>query len=125
MQLRDALGFAVLFITHDLPLLFDLADRVGVMYAGRLVELGPARAMRERPTHPYTQGLLAAMPPLDGPRRPLAGIPGAPPDPRAPLEGCRFSPRCPLSLPQCVAAVPEPGPIDAGWSAACHRAGEP
>ncbi len=122
LQLRDALGFAVLFITHDLPLLFDLADRVGVLYAGRLAEIGPARAMRENPAHPYTRGLLRAMPPLTGPRRPLAGIPGAPPDPRHPLPGCRYAPRCPLAAPRCTTEVPALLPIGTGWHTACHAA---
>ncbi|MES2640899.1 MAG: ABC transporter ATP-binding protein [Myxococcota bacterium] len=122
LQLRDALGFSVLFITHDLPLLFDLADRVGVLYAGRLAEIGPAHAMRERPTHPYTRGLLRAMPPLTGPRRPLAGIPGMPPDPRHPLPGCRYAPRCPLVMPRCTAELPLLHPVGPGWRAACHAA---
>jgi peptide/nickel transport system ATP-binding protein len=121
LELRDALGFAVLFITHDLPILFDLADRVGVMYAGRLVEIGPAAAMRANPAHPYTRGLLDAMPPLDGPRRPLVGIPGAPPDPRSPAEGCRFAPRCPLASQVCF-DPPDARPVDGEWLAACHVA---
>ncbi|MDP2304807.1 MAG: ABC transporter ATP-binding protein [Pseudomonadota bacterium] len=122
LQLRDALGFSVLFITHDLPLLFDLADRVGVLYAGRMAEIGPARAMRENPAHPYTRGLLRAMPPLTGPKRPLAGIPGAPPDPRHPLPGCRYAPRCPFAAARCSAEVPLLHPVGAGWRAACHAA---
>ncbi len=122
LQLRDALGFAVLFITHDLPLLFDLADRVGVLYAGRLAELGPAAAMRENPAHPYTRGLLRAMPPLTGPRRPLAGIPGAPPDPAHPLPGCRFAPRCAVAAARCRTEVPFAHAVGPGWRAACHAA---
>jgi peptide/nickel transport system ATP-binding protein len=120
LALRDALGFAVLFITHDLPLLFGLADRVGVLYAGRLAEIGPAREIRERPAHPYTRGLLEAVPPLDGPRQPLAGIPGSPVDLRDPPPGCRFAPRCPAAAPQCSQEAPSLRPMGPGRWAACH-----
>ncbi len=122
LQLREALGFAVLMVTHDLPLLFDVADRVAVLYAGRLAEVGRARPMREAPAHPYTRGLLRAMPPVDGPRRPLAGIPGSPPDPRSPLPGCRFAPRCAVAAPRCSAEVPPLHRVGPGWRTACHAA---
>jgi peptide/nickel transport system ATP-binding protein len=102
-QVRDLqaeLGFAVLFITHDLSLLLELAHRVAIMYAGEIVESGPAARLRDDPRHPYTLGLLQSFPPLTGPVERLAGIPGSPPDLSAPPSGCRFHPRCPHCRPE-------------------------
>jgi peptide/nickel transport system ATP-binding protein len=90
--------FAVLFITHDLSLLLEIADRVAIMYAGEIVETAPGAGFAEAARHPYTQGLLQSFPPLDGPRTLLQGIPGSPPDLRKPPSGCRFHPRCPHCL---------------------------
>jgi oligopeptide/dipeptide ABC transporter ATP-binding protein len=101
VELKERLGFAVLFITHDLSLLLELADRIAVMYAGRLLETGTARAIMREPAHPYTQGLLNSFPSLHGPRRELAGIPGSPPDLRDPIDGCPFIPRCPHAIGAC------------------------
>jgi peptide/nickel transport system ATP-binding protein len=94
-QLKQELGFSVLFITHDLSLLLSLADRVAIMYAGELVETAFAAELAASPRHPYTQGLLRSFPPLHGPLTRLTGIPGTPPDLAAPPPGCRFHPRCP------------------------------
>jgi peptide/nickel transport system ATP-binding protein len=94
-ELQHELGFSVLFITHDVSLLFELADRVAIMYAGELVETASASALAANPQHPYTQGLLRSFPPLHGPLTRLTGIPGTPPDLAAPPAGCRFHPRCP------------------------------
>ena len=102
-QVRDLqaeLGFAVLFITHDLSLLLELAHRVAIMYAGEIVEIGPSARLRDEPQHPYTVGLLQSFPPLTGPVERLPGIPGAPPDLSAPPAGCRFHPRCPHCRPE-------------------------
>jgi peptide/nickel transport system ATP-binding protein len=93
--LKRDFGFAVLFITHDLSLLLEFADRIAIMYAGEIVERAPAERLATNPEHPYTQGLLESFPPLTGPMTRLAGIPGAPPDLRNPPSGCRFHPRCP------------------------------
>jgi peptide/nickel transport system ATP-binding protein len=93
--LKQRLGFAVLFITHDLSLLVEFSDRIAIMYAGEIVESAPADELFRRPLHPYTAGLMSSFPPLTGPIRPLVGIPGAPPDLARPPAGCRFSPRCP------------------------------
>jgi peptide/nickel transport system ATP-binding protein len=87
--------FAVLFITHDLSLLLEVAHRIAIMYAGEIVETAPASAFATAPRHPYTQGLLQSFPPLSGERRRLTGIPGSPPDLADPPAGCRFHPRCP------------------------------
>src|SRR6201999_2618102 len=101
VELKETLGFAVLFITHDLSLLLELADRIAVMYAGQLMETGASKDLIRQPAHPYTQGLLHSFPSLHGPRRELAGIPGSPPDLRDPLPGCPFIPRCPHAIAAC------------------------
>jgi peptide/nickel transport system ATP-binding protein len=97
--LKRDLGFAVLFITHDLSLLIEFADRIGIMYAGELVETLPAGALDGQALHPYTLGLLRSFPPLSGPLERMQGIPGSPPDLANPPSGCRFHPRCPHCLP--------------------------
>jgi peptide/nickel transport system ATP-binding protein len=93
--LKRDFGFAVLFITHDLSLLLEFADRIAIMYAGEIVESAPAQRLADAARHPYTQGLLQSFPPLSGPLERLTGIPGSPPDLRNPPSGCRFHPRCP------------------------------
>ena len=93
-ELKETLGFAILFITHDLSLLLELADRIAVMYAGQLMEVGTAAELHHEPAHPYSRGLLNSFPSLHGPRRDLAGIPGTPPDLLQPAAGCPFLPRC-------------------------------
>ena len=98
--LKRDFGFAVLFITHDLSLLLEFADRIAIMYAGEIVESGPAAKLASDPLHPYTQGLIKSFPPLTGVRTRLTGIPGSPPDLREPPSGCRFHPRCPHCLPE-------------------------
>ncbi|OKI54866.1 dipeptide/oligopeptide/nickel ABC transporter ATP-binding protein [Micromonospora sp. CB01531] len=107
MRLRRQFGFAIVFVTHDLSLLVELADRIMVMYAGRIVELGSASAIYRDPRHPYSQGLRDSFPPLHGPLRELRGIPGSPPDLRALPTGCAFQPRCPKRLPECASTRPE------------------
>jgi peptide/nickel transport system ATP-binding protein len=94
-QLQRELGFAVLFITHDLSLLLEFADRVAIMYAGEIVELAESPELFANALHPYSVGLLNSFPPLNGPIVRLAGIPGSPPDLADPPSGCRFHPRCP------------------------------
>lgn len=94
-QLKEQLGFSILFITHDLSLMVEFSDRIGIMYAGEIVELAPAKEILTRPLHPYTQGLLTSFPSITGPRAKLYGIPGSPPNLISPPQGCRFHPRCP------------------------------
>jgi oligopeptide/dipeptide ABC transporter ATP-binding protein len=101
VELKERLGFAVLFITHDLSLLLELADRIAVMYAGQLLESGTAAEILREPAHPYTRGLLNSFPSLRGPRRELAGIPGSPPDLRNLPPGCPFVPRCSFARDAC------------------------
>jgi peptide/nickel transport system ATP-binding protein len=103
VELKERLGFAIMFITHDLSLLLELADRIAVMYAGRLLETGAAQDLMRDPAHPYTRGLLNSFPSLRGPRRDLVGIPGSPPDLRDPQPGCPFVPRCGFAVPACSA----------------------
>jgi peptide/nickel transport system ATP-binding protein len=98
-DLKRDLGFAVLFITHDLSLLLEFADRIAIMYAGEIVETAPSARLHASPHHPYTRGLMESFPPLTGPLQRLAGIPGSPPDLADPPAGCRFHPRCPLCIP--------------------------
>jgi peptide/nickel transport system ATP-binding protein len=116
-ELQAELGFAILFITHDVSLMLELCTHIGVLYAGRLAETAPARALGR---HPYTQGLLKCFPDLRGPATALVGIPGAPPDPRDPPGGCRFHPRCGHSLPICSEVQPPPRRIGAEHEVACH-----
>jgi oligopeptide/dipeptide ABC transporter ATP-binding protein len=105
-ELQKTLGFAVVFVTHDISLARHFSDRLLVMYAGQISELGPTRQVLEKPLHPYSRGLLDAFPSIHGPRVPLVGIPGAPPDLARPPAGCRFSPRCALATAACREAAP-------------------
>ena len=106
MGLRDRLGFAALFITHDLSLLVELADEIAVMYAGRVMERAPAEALFRAPRLPYTHGLLHCFPPMHGKRVAMEGIPGSPPDIRDLPSGCAFHPRCRWAMSRCSADVP-------------------
>ena len=121
MGLRDRLGFAALFITHDLSLLVELADEIVVMYAGRLLERAPASSLFRSPRVPYTYGLLHCFPPMHGERMPMEGIPGSPPDLRALPSGCSFHPRCPWAMERCRKETPVLTRLDgSGREAACH-----
>ena len=105
-ELRAKLGFAVLFITHDLSLLVEIADAIAVMYAGRLVERADAASLFRAPRHPYTVGLLNSFPAMHGPRQRRTGIPGSPPDLRLLPTGCVFHPRCPFAMDRCRTESP-------------------
>ncbi|HJZ26599.1 MAG TPA: ABC transporter ATP-binding protein [Streptosporangiaceae bacterium] len=119
MALRDRLGFAVLFISHDLSLLAEIADSIAVMYAGRLVERAEASAVFRAPRHPYSLGLLSSFPALHGPRLAMEGIPGSPPDLRNMPSGCPFHPRCGYAFDRCRSDPPPPLlDLDAGTRAA-------
>jgi peptide/nickel transport system ATP-binding protein len=106
-ELQRTLGFAVIFVTHDMSVVGRYSDRVMVMYAGQLAEAAPTEALFDRPLHPYTRGLMDAFPSVRGPRRELAGIPGSPPDLARPPSGCRFHPRCPDVMPHCLTVEPD------------------
>jgi len=129
--LKREFGFAVLFITHDISLLLEFADRIAIMYAGEIVEAAPAARLASNAQHPYTQGLLRSFPPLTGPITRLTGIPGSPPDLRDPPSGCRFHPRCPHCLPEQAALSirqtterPVLRPVQPGHEVACHLVAE-
>ena len=106
MRLREHFDFSVIFITHDLSLLLELADKVAIMYAGRVVEMASQRDLYYHPRHPYSYGLLHSFPTIHGPRRRMVGIPGTPPDLRAVPAGCAFNPRCPFAFDTCKTVVP-------------------
>jgi peptide/nickel transport system ATP-binding protein len=105
-ELQRRLGFAVIFVTHDMSLVGHFSDRLAVMYAGKIVEIGPTRPLFANPQHPYTRGLLDSFPSVYGPKVQLKGIPGAPPDLTDPPSGCRFRPRCPDVMPRCAEVEP-------------------
>ena len=119
-ELRARFGFAMIFITHDLSLLVELADEIVVMYAGTIVERASAGELYAAPRHPYTLGLLESFPPLHGERRELTGIAGSPPDLAVASAGCSFAPRCPFTMDRCRAESPPLAPIgETGRSVAC------
>jgi peptide/nickel transport system ATP-binding protein len=105
-ELQRQLGFAVVFVTHDMSLVSHFSDRLLVMYAGQVVEAGPTRDVFDHPSHPYSRGLLDAFPSIRGPRVELLGIPGRPPELRNLPSGCRFHPRCPVAVPRCTTTAP-------------------
>ena len=105
-ELQRELGFAVIFVTHDMSLVSHFSDHLVVMYAGQVVEVGPTRTVFDHPEHPYSRGLLDAFPSITGPRVHLTGIPGSPPDLAHPPAGCRFNPRCPLVFADCLVVEP-------------------
>jgi peptide/nickel transport system ATP-binding protein len=119
-QLREKLGFSILFITHDLSLLVEFATRIAIMYAGEIIEEAPSRELFEKPLHPYTVGLMNSFPSISGERGKLTGIPGAPPDLVAPPSGCRFHPRCPKATPLCSESKPMTKGITTNHTVACH-----
>lgn len=105
-DLREQLGFSVIFITHDLSLLIEMADTIAIMYASRIIEHAPAAELAHNPKHPYTHRLLHSFPPLHGPRRDVASMPGSPPDLAALPAGCAFHPRCPYAFDTCRSSQP-------------------
>lgn len=121
LQLQRRLGFAVIFVTHDLSLLLEIADRIAIMYGGRIVEVGTAERVYRRPRHPYTRGLRDSFPPLTEPVRRLSGIAGSPPDLLRLPAGCAFEPRCPVRIARCAGDRPDLTELGDG-SAACHVA---
>ncbi len=123
-ELQRRHGLALVLISHDLSALARRCARLAVLYAGRIVEEGPASEVLGGPRHPYTRALVAATPRLDGPG--TSGLPGDPPSPLAPPAGCAFHPRCPLTVERCRAEAPRLGSPDPETAAgrhpvACHR----
>ena len=118
-DLRRHMGMTLVLISHDLGVVADSCERVAVMYAGRIVEEAPISRLFSAAAHPYTQGLLGALPPMDGPRRRLAAIPGGVPEPWAMPAGCAFAPRCAHRVAACDAGVPGLLPLAASHRVAC------
>ena len=116
---QERLGAAVILVGHDMGLLAQFVDRLGVMYAGKLVEVAPIGDIFREPLHPYTQLLIASLPTLEE-RGVFRGVPGLPPSLLNPPAGCLFHPRCPKRLPQCATVAPELREIRPGHWVACH-----
>jgi oligopeptide/dipeptide ABC transporter ATP-binding protein len=123
-DLQQEYGMSILLITHDLGVVAEMCDRVAVMYAGRVVEQAPIDVLFDDPEHPYTLGLMNAIPRVDLPDAAPQPIEGAPPDMAHPPSGCPFHPRCPFRQPICVSDIPAMRRISLHHAAACHFAGE-
>ncbi|MGL4289400.1 MAG: ABC transporter ATP-binding protein [Phreatobacter sp.] len=123
MQLRADFGLTYLFISHDLGVVRHVADRVAILYLGRIVELAPAEELFAEPNHPYTQALLAEVPRVDTGKRQFKPIEGEIPSPLNPPPGCHFHPRCPFAMARCKTEVPALREIAAGRLSACHLNG--
>ena len=120
MDLREELDLTYLFISHDLSVVQHIADRIVIMYLGRVVEAAETEALFADPKHPYTQALLAEVPRLDQRRRDFTPIAGEIPSPLAPPSGCHFHPRCPHAMDVCSLRAPALTSQEAGWSVSCH-----
>jgi len=114
------LHFSMLFISHDLSLAAELADRVATMYAGKVVELGSVRDIFYDPKHPYTLGLINAVPPVAGDLFEISSIPGAPPSLLNLPSGCSFHPRCMYAKERCTSDSPPLYSVNSGHTSACH-----
>ncbi len=119
-ELKKKLGLSIIIISHDLSVISELADRLAIMYAGKIVELGPSDSVYADPIHPYTKALLNAIPRLRKKQERLEFIPGAPPNLLAPPPGCRFHPRCPYRFEPCDKEEPELVEVRPGHFVACH-----
>jgi peptide/nickel transport system ATP-binding protein len=120
-ELQKRLGMSMIYISHDIAVIAEVSDIIGVMYAGRLVELGSASQVFKTPMHPYTYGLMHAFPSIVGPKHELTTLPGEPPDLLHPPTGCRFHPRCPFATEQCRREVPAFRDIGGGHFVACDH----
>jgi peptide/nickel transport system ATP-binding protein len=125
LTLREELGLTYLFITHDLAVATYIADRIAIMYLGKIMEIGPAHDIAFTPLHPYTRALISAVPSGDPTvKRRVESLKGEPPSPINVPSGCRFHPRCPYAQEICVREIPEDRNIGEGHFVACHFAGE-
>jgi peptide/nickel transport system ATP-binding protein len=118
-KVQDDLGASVILVGHDMGLMAQFVDYVGVMYAGKLVEIGPVNGIFSQPRHPYTQLLIASIPSLEA-KRLFKGIPGVAPSLLDPPSGCPFHPRCPQAVDQCSTLIPALQEIDTSCWVACH-----
>jgi oligopeptide/dipeptide ABC transporter ATP-binding protein len=124
LDLRDEFDMAIMMITHNMGVIAETADRVLVMYAGRMVEQAPVIRLFDNPLHPYTQGLLSCVPTLDQDQNRLVAIPGSLPEPSRRPPGCRYSARCTHAIPACGDAIPPLQRFEPGHDAACIRVGD-
>ena len=120
MMLRKEFGLTYLFISHDIGVVEHLADRVAIMYLGRIVELAPTEELFARPNHPYTQALLREVPRIDSRKHQFEPIKGEIPSPLDPPSGCHFHPRCPHAFKPCREEQPKLVEIEPEWLSACH-----
>ena len=118
-ELQQKLNMSMIYISHDIAVIAEVTDRIGVMYAGRMAEFGTGVEIFKHPLHPYTFGLMSAFPSIIGPKRELATLPGEPPDLLSPPSGCRFHPRCPFATEICSQEVPEFRDLGDGHFTAC------
>jgi len=123
-DLQAQFGMSILLITHDLGVVAEMCDSVAVMYAGKIVEQAPVETLYEHPEHPYTIGLMNAIPRADLPDSPPVAIEGSPPDLVKPPVGCRFQPRCPYARAICIKQEPELRAVARDHTSACHFAGQ-
>ena len=119
-DLKNKMGFSILFITHDMSLMVEFSDRIGIMYAGEIVETAASHEVFNNPQHPYTRGLMSSFPSLIGPKVKLTGIPGSPPDMGNPPSGCRFHPRCDKVFGVCPQQRTVLREVAPSHRAACH-----
>ena len=122
-QIKEKYKVAMIFITHDLSLIAEIADKVAIMYAGKIVEIGTSEQIFLNPQHPYTQGLLKSIPRLRSKEK-ITWIPGVPPDLVRPPPGCRFYPRCPYAMDKCRKIEPTLIEVEPQHFVACHLMGE-
>ncbi len=118
-KIQSELGMSIIYISHDIAVIAEVTDTIGVMYAGKLVELGPTPEVFARPKHPYAYLLLSSTPSVTGPRRKLAPLEGEPPNLLNPPPGCRFHPRCPFATERCTVEEPPMTEIESGHQVAC------
>lgn len=121
-ELRKRLNLAMIMISHDLSIISETCDKLAIMYAGKLVELGDVLTMFKKPVHPYTQGLIAAFPGIYTPKQEMKALPGSPPNLLNPPKGCRFNPRCPYVMDICKKKTPELKEVSKGHYVACYLA---
>lgn len=119
IELQEKLNMSMIYISHDIAVIAEVTERIGVMYAGRLAEFASAVEIFKHPLHPYTYGLMSAFPSIVGPKRELTTLPGEPPDLISPPSGCRFHPRCPYATEICSEEVPEFKDMDDKHFVAC------
>ncbi len=118
-EIRSELNMAMIYISHDIAVIAEVSDRIGVMYAGKMMEMADVVTIFQKPLHPYTYALMSAFPSVRGEKRELVELPGEPPDLISPPKGCRFHPRCPQATAVCSEKVPEFTEVEPGHFCAC------